>query len=307
MIEFTFILLTKGRVDIVDNIYSYLNLINKDISISLIIIDGNKDDRVQNIIKENFKNYPNIKIIKQKKGKFVRSCIEGLSYLKTNYFTFIYDDDYVSPYFSTLIELAHKNKTCVIGNGIVVSKSSSKFNFLKINNIVRNENFNFLKKYFCSGKISGKYLPASPACSVFKKDIISLWIDEIKEIFSNKFAFYYILHKNIGQDLLLYLISTFHKKNIMYVEDYSAQFTGHGASMSVKYGSSNLGVGYWLTKKVYFMRIKKNLNPIDKIVIKINLSLRGIKLAIEQQFSKLSFRKHSSRKLWKEIIEIIIK
>ena len=76
--------------------------------------------------------------------------------------------------------------------------------------------------------------------------------------------------------------------------------------MSVKYGSNNLGIGYWLTKKFYFTKIKDELSLIDNILIRINLFLRGLKLAITQIFNKNSFSRHSSRGLWKEIILTLV-
>ena len=304
--EFTFILLTKGRFDIASNIDSFLNLNNKDILINLIIVDGNKDDQIQRLINKRFYNYQNIKVIKQKKGRFVRSCLEGLSHLKTDYFTFVYDDDYTSPHFSRLIEIAHKYNCSVIGNGVVVPKEDRRFIFSNLEKPIVNQDLKLFKNYFHSKKIDGKYLPASPACSVFKKKIADLWLLELKDIILDKYKFYYILKKNIGQDLLLYLIATFNEKNLLYFQDYSAQFTSHEKSMSVKYGSNNLGIGYWLTKKFYFTKIKDELSLIDNILIRINLFLRGLKLAINQIFNKNSFSLYSSKGLWKEIILTLV-
>jgi hypothetical protein len=303
--EFTFILLTKNRNNIIKNIKSFLDLINKNIDVNLIIVDGNKDDRILKIIKQNFSKFKNIELVKQKKGGFFRSCLIGISKLKTKFFTFVYDDDFISPNFSILIEAAYRYNCNVIGNGIVISKDKAKYQFKKLYKYVANKNMVFFKSYFYSKKFNNKYLPASPACSVFKSDIINLWISEIKNIMSNRLAYYYIINKNIGQDLLLYLISTFYDKNIIYFTDYSAQFTSHKSSMSVRYGTINLGVGYWLTKKKFFCRIQNQLNFFDKLNIKLNLFLRGSKLAFQQQFNHKRFLKHSSKKLWREVMSTI--
>ena len=83
-ISFTFILITKNRYDIVDNINSFFNF-SKEIDIKVIIVDGNKSTAIEKMIRNNFGENKNIKIIKQTKGKFVRACIIGISNLETDF------------------------------------------------------------------------------------------------------------------------------------------------------------------------------------------------------------------------------
>ena len=52
--SFTFILITKNRFDIVNNINSFFNF-SKVIDIRVIIIDGNKSDKIDRLIANNFK------------------------------------------------------------------------------------------------------------------------------------------------------------------------------------------------------------------------------------------------------------
>ena len=58
----------------------------------------------------------------------MRCGIIGISNLETDFFTFAYDDDYVSKDFYKLIKCADKYNSTVIGNGIVIPKGS-EYNF----------------------------------------------------------------------------------------------------------------------------------------------------------------------------------
>ena len=304
-IGFTFILITKNRYDIADNINSFFKF-SKEIDIRVIIVDGNKSNAIEKIIRNNFSEDKNIKIIKQTKGKFVRACIIGVSNLETDFFTFAYDDDYVNKEFDKLIYCAYKYNITVIGNGIVVPKGT-KYNFESLQNPRKINSSEILKMYYNSKKIDNKFLPASPACSVFKKTIIEEWTWEFKNILKERVKYYYILNKNIGQDLLLYLISCNQNEHIYYFNQYTAQFTSHQNSMSVKFGSSNLAVGYWLTKLHYFNKTKKKFSNVEFFIIKLNLISRGLKIIVKQFFNKDSFSRHSTSKIIKTLIKTVFK
>ena len=303
LIRFTFILITKNRFDILPNINSFFEL-NKEIDVRVIIVDGNKSNEISDLIFKNYGANNKIKIIKQKKGKFVRACIIGVSNLETEYFTFAYDDDYVCPEFYKLIKNAHKHKSIVIGNGIVIEKGT-KFNFSILQQPKKIESKLILKMFFNSKKIGNNYLPASPACSVFSKNIVDDWKNEFKDILKEKIKYYYILNKNIGQDLLLYLISCNKTNHAYYFNEYTAQFTSHENSMSVKFGSSNLAVGYWLTKLHYVDKTKKKFKKMEFLFIKFNLLLRGIKIIINQVFNENRFSRHSTAKIVKILLKTI--
>ena len=88
--------------------------------------------------------------------------------METDFFTFAYDDDYVSKDFYKLIKCADKYNSTVIGNGIVIPKES-EYNFQSLKEPKKINSNEILKMYYNSKKIDNKYLPASPACSVLKK------------------------------------------------------------------------------------------------------------------------------------------
>ena len=299
--SFTFLFITKGRDGFGKSLLNCLGQIEKFKDINVVIVDGNKDNRVEKFLGDK-KFLKNLKVVKQKKGRFVRACLIGIENLNTKYFTFMHDDDYISPNFYKLIQFAIKNDTTVIGNGIVLPKDNMSYEFSDIEDIDKINSQNVLNKYFCSKKINNKFLPANPACSVFKKEVAEFWVLIIKKIIKDKFLSFYLLHKNIGQDLLLYLVAISIQKEIYYTESYSCQFSSHRESMSVNFGSHNLGVGYWLAKKFYTRFIGKNFVHKTSIIEKINLYTRGIIYCYKQGFNKRKFHFHSTKKLIKQII-----
>ena len=299
--SFTFIFVTKGRHKFDKSLNNCLELSIKHTYIKTLIIDGNLDDRVQNYLDKNFSNV-NVKIVKQNKGKFVRACLIGIQNLDTNFFTFMHDDDYISPYFINMIQFAIENNTSVIGNGIVLPKNKENFEFKNLKSFVKIKSDLLINKYYCSKKINKLFLPANPACSVFKKEITDLWKLSISHILKNRFIAGYLIYKNIGQDLLIYLIALSIQREIYYCREFTCQFSSHKDSMSVNFGTHNLGVGYWIAKH-FFSRFESNVF-IRKTSFeeKLNLISRGIIYCFKQGLSKNKFYFHNTRKLLKEII-----
>jgi len=299
--SFTFLFITKGRKNFGKSLNKCLNLSAKFDYVKTLIIDGNNDNRVESYIAKNFQSN-NVKIIKQNKGKFVRACLIGVENIDTNFFTFMHDDDYISHSFIELINCAIENDTSVIGQGVVLPKEDNSFKFKDLNNLQKIRSSTLINKYYCSKKINQIYLPANPACSVFKTEVSKIWILSIKEIVRNKFLANYLVYKNIGQDLLLYLIALSIQEKIYYCKDYSCQFSSHKDSMSVNFGTHNLGVGYWLSKN-FFSKFKGNaFRRGITYEEKLNLIFRGIIYCFKQGKNEEKFYFHSTIKLLKEII-----
>jgi len=59
-----------------------------------------------------------------------------------------------------------------------------------------------------------------------------------------------MLKRNIGPDLMIYLLSLVRQTTgaVPVAVAVVAQFSAHPASMSIRYGSSELRIGYWLAK-----------------------------------------------------------
>lgn len=258
--DFTVIFLTKGRTEIYKSLKSVLKITEYQINLKLIIIDGNDDNTVEHIINEKFSKYKNyVKIFKQKNKGFMNGCFQAINLVDTKFFTFMYDDDELSPYVGVIV------KKCIEENRI-------SFSFGKVEAFSNNLNFKepimatidarkILSKYFSLNFKKKFVMPNSPICSVFRSSIMKEW-KNILQSYSEKDDFFnfYLMKKNIGPDLLLYLISLIHeKKEVIYSETYVAKFSSHVNSMSITYGNVYLGVGYLYARCIFLDFFKQNL------------------------------------------------
>jgi hypothetical protein len=274
MLDFSVVFLTKNRLDIVNSLKSLIAIKNYGINLKIIIIDGNKDNRVDNIVSNNFSNHlNNFQIIKQKKSGFMRGCFEGIEYIKTSFFTFMYDDDILSPYYGDLLKKSLIDNKIFFSYGIVKDVKKD-FTFTEIQKIDYSENYKLINKYFTLINFFSKIMPNSPICSIFRTSILKEWKKIIlKNCLNNKRNFYYLLKKNIGPDLLLYLVSLALEKDKIIVNDsYMAKFTSHKDSMSIKYGNVNLKTGYLITKSIFINYYKSKFT--QKIIKKFQRYLK---------------------------------
>ena len=211
--NFTIIFLTKGRTEIYKSLSSVFKITEYQINLKLIIIDGNDDNRVEDIINEKFSKYKNyVKIFKQKNKGFMSGCFEATNLVDTKFFTFMYDDDELSPYYGELVREALISNQIFYSYG-KVSSFSSTFKFLKpsLNYEPANQ---ILSNYFSLN--FGKRLipPNSPICSIFKTEILKDWKKILLDYCQkDKHFYFYLLEKNIGPDLLLYLLSLHNEEN----------------------------------------------------------------------------------------------
>lgn len=303
MINFTFIFLTKNRKNIYESLKSCLVLNSVDINVKVIVIDGNKDNLINNSLQklEQFKE--KIQVIKQDKGKFMRSCIIGIKEINTEYFTFMYDDDLLHKDFQKMIKLAVKEKCFVFSNGSNSLKKDKSLEFSK--KTLFHFKSNEIKDHFINyKKFKGRYFPVTPICSILSSKILNEWLELIQLSLKKKIFAYYLLKKNIGPDLLLYLISVLRNEKIIYLNQNVAQFTGHSKSMTVVYGSSNCRVGYWLARKLILEKYNKEFT--NKNMFNFVLFYKGIVYFILQMLNKNKFKLHKNLVFLKEVLSIYV-
>lgn len=258
--NFTVIFLTKGRDKIFKSLNSIFNIINYNINLRLIIVDGNDDNRVENLINSKFSNYTkHVKIFKQKKKGFMNGCFESISLVDTEFFTFMYDDDELSPYMGFLVKKSLEENKIFFSYG-KVENISNNFNFKEPKFKLLEPNI-ILKKYFKFIFSKSFTPPNSPICSIFRAKILVEWRYILEKYSSiDKYFDFYLMKKNIGPDLLLYLISLFREKQkIIYSEAYMAKFSSHSNSMSIIYGNLYLGVGYLYARIIFLTFFKQDL------------------------------------------------
>jgi len=265
--EFTVIFLTKGRYEISNSLRSIFKISYYDINLKLLIIDGNDDNRVVNLITDKFLKYKNsTKVIKQIKKGFMNACFQSIDFVDTKFFTFMYDDDELSPYYGSLVKKSLKQNRIFYAYG-KVENLLSKFVFVKPS-IKFIDAENILDQYFKFNSSREFIPPNSPICSVFRTNILKEWrfiLEKYSKI--DKYFNFYLMKKNIGPDLLLHLISlTKEKQKILYSKNYIAKFSSHEKSMSIIYGNIYLGIGYFYTRVIYLKYFKKKLIFKNKFI-----------------------------------------
>jgi hypothetical protein len=257
--EITFIILTKDRKNLFlkffDNFYMIFK--NKLIYKFLIIDGGSFKDSF--FLSKGLKKYRNLRYIKQTSTGFMNGCFEAINYIDTKYCTFIYDDDILSPHIVQIYDNLLPNGNFSMGYGLVAPKNS-KYESFKYLSQLDYKKEEMLLGYYGINKFNVKTLPVSPVCTIFKKNFLFLWKKEIiKFCFNNRFRTLFLLKKNIGPDLMIYLFNIFHeKKKINFYKPHCAIFVGHPKSMSVILGTCDLKIGYWLAKVSLLLKMNNN-------------------------------------------------
>ena len=271
-VDFTLILITKGRPNISKCLNSIYNNMKK-LKFKLIIIDGNKNNLLKNQIEDFLLQSYDIKIYKQEKGRFMRACLQSIQYVNTKFFSFIYDDDELSDRYYKIILCSLKSDMLTLGKGSV-ENINKNINFLEpnIKEYLSSEKF---EDYYSFSGLTNKNLPNSPMCSIFKSSILIKWKNFLlHNCLKNENYFNILMKKNIGPDLLLYLMSLDEELMVKSTDTIMSKFSHHNDSMSVKYGSESLIFGYLITKVLFFKSIFKKMNHSKRLKIKTYLILQ---------------------------------
>ena len=254
MKKITFVLPTKNRPIQLKNFFNYHSRILKKIPHNFLVVDAsNQKNYYEN--SKNLKKYKNIKIIRQYTKGIQKGCIEAIPYIKTEYSTFLYDDDYLGKYITEIYKSNMKDKnTFSLGCGII-EKYSKKIEFkkLKFSNVDKQQ---ILLAYY-GKKISlleKNILPVSPICTSFETNFLKKWKNVLnKFVKNNSFRKLLFFEKDIGPDMLVYLmLINQSKKSVKLFTPYSVKFSSHSESISIIYGNSFLRIGYWLARICYF-------------------------------------------------------
>ena len=286
MNKITFILPTKNRTNQLENFFKYHKNILKNISHNFLIIDASNDKNHYENIK-NLKKFKNIKFVRQFTKGIQRGCIEAIPYIKTKYSTFLYDDDYLGKYVVDIYKSNIKNKNIFsLGCGIIQDINKNViFKKIKYSNIDKQE---MLSAYY--GKklsIMGKdILPVSPICTSFDTKFLKKWKHSLlKFVKKNIFREFFFFKKDIGPDMLIYLMLISNSKTIIrFFTPYSVKFSSHPDSISIIYGNSYLRIGYWLARICYFQN-DKSMNKRTKNESYTYLVIIGMILIISNLFN----------------------
>jgi len=288
MAKISFIVLTKDRPDTIKNFLKNHEFLLNKLDSQFIIIDGSKKN---NLLKNKIiiKRYKKIKFYKQKSKGFMNGCFESIKYVNSKYCTFLYDDDLLS---NEIIKV-FKNSIASnfsMGFGIVenlgINSSQNKNHFKKITFESYNSE-DLILGYYGKKIRNISFMPVSPICMIFKTNFLNYWKKYIlKFCKKSKFRKLFLLKKNIGPDLILYLLQILKNKSIKISNPFVAKFNAHDASMSLLLGKNNLQIGYWLAKKSIF---DNHLLYDKKVILKVYnfLYLSGYFILVKNIFLKI--------------------
>lgn len=294
--QITFIFPTKNRPkEAIRFLEKNIKNLKKINPIFLIVVT---DYTQMKIFKKKFNNKKYVKILIQKRKGFMNACFESIKQVKTKYCTFLYDDDKISQYSVNLYEEVFKNKF-VFGYGILVNKNDkTPFQPITISKI---SNQQLISAYF-GENISGiKFMPVSPICIAFPKKFLIKWEKIIlKFCKNNNYRKEFLLEKNIGPDLILYLHQIIKIKKIVLAKPFIAKFVMHKNSMSYILGGNKLKIGYWLAKisLVEFNKIKNT--KVNQLIFTF-LVLAGYYLLFYNFYLKINKKKNYTNLIKTEI------
>lgn len=254
MINITFILPTLNRKDYVSRaIQCCLDCETDRVKPRVLVIDGYSDDGSYEMLKVKYAEDHRVDLVQYDRVGFQETAFYGVSLVKTEYATFMYDDDLLSPYYAKMIEsMEERGKDFVMGFGKMFHIDKVlPFASLdgKISEVAK---FDFILNYYCIHTTTRfTDAPVSPICCVQKTDFLRSWVSFIKAYCEgSRIKTYYMLKKNIGPDIILFLSSILASKgNVLVADEIVGQFSYHPTSMSIGYGSQHLKVGYWLGRK----------------------------------------------------------
>ena len=259
--EVTFILPTRDRGELVKRaIDSCLACENHLIKAHVIVIDGSSNDETLSFIKDIYSKDQRVELVQNKSDDFMNTCFQGVTLAKTPYATFMYDDDVLSPYFKDMIHyMLDNNKLFIMGYGMIYNIGEI-YPFRPINNYIEYNKLDILLGYFGRTEhLDFSGLPFSPICCIVTTDTLRAWVLHlISFVQGNKIKEYFMMERNIGPDLMIYLSAILQENNTVAVAPATvAQFSAHAASMSVTYGKLDLDIGYWLAKIWAFQKVCK--------------------------------------------------
>ena len=291
--KLTFIIPTKNRPHLLKKLVADCEKKLKIINPYFLIIDAS-DDKNHKLNKDFMSRFKKIKIIRQKTKGIQMGCIEAINYIKTEFSSFLYDDDVLGKYVVDIYKnnLDHKN-IFSFGTGIIedINKNVA-FKKIHYHEVLKEK---MLESYFgknidkilnTNGQNASTILPVSPICTCFQTNFLKKWK---KTLFNftknNNFRNFFFFKRDVGPDMLVYLMNIYDsKKSVKFFTPHSVKFSSHDKSISIMYGNNFLRIGYWLARICFFKNFKIK-NKESRIYIYNYLIIIGIILLISNIFN----------------------
>jgi len=251
--EITFILPTRNRRDfVVRALESCLEVSRPGIHIEVLVIDGNSSDGSWEMLNERYKDDSRVRIIRQQDSVgFMSACFLALDSIRTEFSTFMYDDDILSPHWYRLAEARRQSASGFVMGFGRVNDVHSILNFREPDRVFALQGSDLLRSFARVGwSFPPHGLPYSPISCFTRTSTLMLWRDEVRRWSSSSpFREHWMMHRNAGPDLMIYLHSCMLERSTIPVLDgVLAQWSAHPDSMTIRFEADDIMLGYWLAK-----------------------------------------------------------
>lgn len=250
-IAITFILPTRNRREWVGRaIDSCLAVAGPAAAVEVLVVDGRSTDGSFEALGRLYGADPRVRLIRQGAGgDFMDACFSAIPLVRTPFATFMYDDDVLSPRWAEMpLDLLDGRARFAMGKGEVGDVAAT----LVFPTVVRRisvDPASLLRSYCGCHPRSGRLgLPVSPICCLTLTARLTEWVNEVRRFTAGRpLREYYLLKRNAGPDLMVYLLSLVeHEGDVSLFDGTIAQFSSHADSMTIQFERTDLEIGYWL-------------------------------------------------------------
>ena len=260
----TFILPTQNRTDYVGRaVASCLATERPEFFVChVLVIVGQADKGTDEVLRARFGHDRRVEVIRQSptdKG-FMGACFLGVRRLQTEYATFMYDDDVVSPYLGDLYSrMIAEGRPFAMGFGENTAPNEV-LNFCPLLEIETFDWWPLVLNYYRRRSPTKQRMPVSPICCLTTSAQLDRWADYVHSFCDSPGRKDLLLARNLGGDLMVFLTSLTNCPSgpePLVARHVVAQFSNHPTSMSVTYDPLVFAAGYWTASNwtfEHFMR-----------------------------------------------------
>jgi hypothetical protein len=249
----TFVLPTMNRrPQILRAVESCLAIASPRIVPHVLIVDGTSTDGTWELLVETYGDDQRVTLTRNATGTgYQRSAFEGAAQVASDWATFMYDDDVLSPEFGRLIE-AMLDADCRFAMGYGAHYPvAGRYDFKALGESTQVlDGASLTRAYFgFTDAVASSQLPVNPICAVLPGPLLREWVGICwRFVAGSRFRQYFVIERNIGCDLLTYLVGIRRAGKALLADRVLAQFSEHPRSMSLEYGWPHLQIGYWLAR-----------------------------------------------------------
>lgn len=285
--EVTFVLPTLNRWPWVKRaLDSCLACENEVIRPHVVVIDSKSGDGTFAFLQEAYGADPRVTLKQNSRSAgCIPSWFDGVDLVRTDFATFVWDDDVLSLYFGDMAaQMVREGAEFVMGFG-GLSDIDRLYPFEPIKEYRTYAASDVLLGYFgFHGPLNLPSLPVSPICCLLTADLLRAWVKEVKAFVSqNSLRRHFMFDVGFGPDLMVYLLALLQENHrVIVAPSVVAQFSSHPESLTIKSRAFVTAVGYWLAKEWAFEKLAEAGRRDDAAKSAAYVLLRGARYVLMQ-------------------------